>query len=152
MDARAVQPDLAARVLWFDAFIGNVDRSWRNPNMLLWHGRVHLIDHGAALIFHHNWAGLEASAAKFYDASAHALATAGGDVDVADGELAPRVTPDLLAAAAADVPDVWLQDEPGFGGVADVRDAYVAQLTARLAARDSWLPGLRDLPLRAAAS
>ncbi len=49
VDARTVDPVLAARILWFDALIGNVDRSWRNPNMLLWHGRVHLIDHGAAL-------------------------------------------------------------------------------------------------------
>ena len=60
VDARVVDPGLAARILWFDALIGNVDRSWRNPNMLLWHGRVQLIDHGAALIFHHAWSGLEA--------------------------------------------------------------------------------------------
>ena len=59
VDARTVDPVLAARILWFDALIGNVDRSWRNPNMLLWHGRVHLIDHGAALIFHHSWTDVD---------------------------------------------------------------------------------------------
>jgi hypothetical protein len=55
--ADGVDPELAGRVLWFDALVGNVDRSWRNPNMLFWHGRLQLIDHGAALTFHHNWPG-----------------------------------------------------------------------------------------------
>ena len=150
VDARAVDRDLAARVLWFDALIGNVDRSWRNPNMLLWHGRVQLIDHGAALIFHHSWTGWEASAAKPYDVSTHALAGTGADVDVADTQLSPLVTAELLEAAVTDVPDVWLHGEPGFPSPEAVRDAYVGQLTARLAARDAWLPGLRAVRQEAA--
>ena len=150
VDARAVDPDLAARVLWFDALIGNVDRSWRNPNMLLWHGRVQLIDHGAALIFHHAWTNLEASATRPYDAAAHALAGTGPDVDAADAALAPLVTADLLDAAVDDVPDDWLVGEPGFPSPDAVRDAYVGQLTARMGARDAWLPGLRALRRQAA--
>ena len=55
--ADGVDPALAGRVLWFDALVGNVDRSWRNPNMLFWHGGLQLIDHGAALTFHHHWPG-----------------------------------------------------------------------------------------------
>ncbi len=51
-----VAPELAGRIVWFDALIGNADRSWRNPNMLLWHRRLHVIDHGACLVFHHSWA------------------------------------------------------------------------------------------------
>ena len=62
-------PELAGRVLWFDALVGNVDRSWRNPNMLFWHGRLQLIDHGAALTFHHNWPGAAAAVARPYDAT-----------------------------------------------------------------------------------
>ena len=50
-----VDPDFASRVLWFDALVQNVDRTWRNPNLLVWHGNIWLIDHGAALYFHHNW-------------------------------------------------------------------------------------------------
>jgi hypothetical protein len=145
VDGRDVDAALAARVLWFDALVGNVDRSWRNPNMLLWHGRVHLIDHGAALIFHHSWSNLEASASRPYDAASHALAGTGPDIDVADAELAPLVGTDLLEAAVVDVPDVWLVDEPGFASPDAVRAAYVGQLRARLAARDAWLPGLRAL-------
>ncbi len=54
--AATVDPGLAGRIIWFDALISNADRSWRNPNMLLWHGRLYLIDHGATLTFHHRWA------------------------------------------------------------------------------------------------
>jgi hypothetical protein len=145
VDARAVDPALAGRVLWFDALIGNVDRSWRNPNMLLWHGRVQLIDHGASLIFQHAWSGVDAFASRPYDVATHALAGTGADVDAADTALAPLVTVDLLHAAVDDVPDVWLVDEPGFASPDAVRDAYVEHLAARLAARDAWLPGLRAL-------
>jgi hypothetical protein len=142
IDPRLVPSDLAARILWFDGLVNNVDRSWRNPNMLMWHGQVHLIDHGAALIFHHTWSGLEAAATRPYDAAAHALAGTAGDVGAADSELAPVLDEDLLTAAAAEVPDVWLADEPGFASPDDVRAAYVSQLTARLAARDRWVPSL----------
>jgi hypothetical protein len=145
VDARAVEPALAGRILWFDALVGNVDRSWRNPNMLLWHGVVRLIDHGAALIFHHAWGGLDAWTTRPYDAATHALAGVAADVDEADASLAPQVTDDLLAGVAADVPDEWLAGEPGFDSAEAVRAAYVAQLAARLAARDQWLSGLRTL-------
>ncbi|CAM5696404.1 HipA-like kinase domain-containing protein OS=Streptomyces glaucescens OX=1907 GN=SGLAU_05385 PE=4 SV=1 [Streptomyces glaucescens] len=70
--AFAVSPEEAGRIVWFDALV-NVDRSWRNPNLLRWQGEVWLIDHGATMIWHHNWPGAEASAARPYDASDHVL-------------------------------------------------------------------------------
>jgi hypothetical protein len=103
---------------------------------------VQLIDHGAALIFHHSWTGLDAWAERPYDVSSHALAGTGADVGAADAELTPLVTADLLETAVTDIPDVWLVDEPGFPGPDAVRDAYVGQLAARLGARDVWLPDL----------
>ncbi|WP_326800120.1 HipA family kinase [Streptomyces sp. NBC_01808] len=121
----------AGRVVWFDALVGNVDRSWRNPNMLVWHGDLWLIDHGATLIWHHNWPSAAAAADKPYDASDHALAPFGPDVVAAAAELAPRVTAELLAESVAAVPDEWLADEPGFGSPAEVRAAYVETLAAR---------------------
>ncbi|MEV1007109.1 HipA family kinase [Streptomyces sp. NPDC049881] len=129
--AYAVDPLEAGRVVWFDALVGNVDRSWRNPNLLVWHGDLWLIDHGAALIWHHNWPGAATSAARPYDASDHALAPFGPDLAAASAELAPRLTPGLIADAVADVPDAWLADEPGFDGPDDVRAAYAAALAAR---------------------
>ena len=143
LHAFPVPPDLAGRVLWFDAWIGNVDRSWRNPNLLVWHGGLHLIDHGAALTFHHQWSSAAASTGRRYDAGDHVLIGAQPDVDGADHALAEQVSHDLLWAAVAEVPEEWLVEEPGFASTTAVRTAYVEWLAARVAARDQWLPGLR---------
>ncbi|MFH8883395.1 HipA family kinase [Streptomyces californicus] len=121
----------AGRIVWFDALINNVDRSWRNPNLLVWHEDLWLIDHGATMIWHHNWPGAQASAAKPYNASDHVLAPFAPDIAGAAAELAPLVTEELLAEVAADVPDVWLADEPGFDSADEVRRAYIAPLLAR---------------------
>jgi hypothetical protein len=135
--ADGVDPGLAGRVLWFDALVGNVDRSWRNPNLLFWHGGLYLIDHGAALTFHHSWPGAAAAVTRAYDAAQHALIECAPDVPAADDALAPRVTPQLLAGVLGQVPDEWLDEDPGA-----LRARYVEQLLARLAARSSWLPGV----------
>jgi hypothetical protein len=137
-----VDPELAGRVLWFDALVGNVDRSWRNPNMLFWHGRLQLIDHGAALTFHHSWPGAQAAVARPYDASQHALVECAPQVPAADAALAPRVTGRLLTDVLARVPDAWLEGPVPDDPPDEVRRRYVDQLLARLAARDAWLPGV----------
>jgi hypothetical protein len=134
-----VAPELAGRVLWFDALVGNVDRTWRNPNLLYWHGRLYLIDHGATLTFQHNWAGAGGWASRPYDARDHVLVGCRPDVAAADAALAPLVTDEVLGAAVADVPERWLRAEPG---PPDVRAAYAGQLRARLAARAAWVPEL----------
>jgi HipA-like protein len=134
--AYAVSPFEAGRVVWFDALVSNVDRSWRNPNLLIWHGDLWLIDHGAALIWHHNWPGGSAAsrAARPYDASDHALAPAGPDIAAAAVDLAPLITRQLLNEVTAEVPDEWLAGEPGFASPDAVRAAYAEVLAAR--ARD----------------
>lgn len=101
--------------------------------MLVWHGDLWLIDHGATMIWHHNWPGAQASAAKPYDASDHALAPFAPDVAAAAAELAPLVTRELLTEVVADVPDEWLVDEPGFSRTDEVRAAYVDALLPRAA-------------------
>jgi hypothetical protein len=135
--AFTADPALAGRVLWFDALTGNVDRTWRNPNMLLWHGQPQLIDHGSSLTFHHNWKGAAAAVARPYAAAQHVLIGCSPDVLAADADLAPLVTAELLRAAVDAVPDAWLA-----GDGPEVRDAYVRQLSERLAARPAWLPDL----------
>ncbi|MFD7225206.1 HipA family kinase [Streptomyces sp. NPDC059892] len=129
--AYQVGPEEAGRIVWFDAVINNVDRSWRNPNMLVWHGDVWLIDHGATMIWHHNWSGALASAAKPYNASDHVLTSFEPDIASAAAELAPLVTEELLTEVTADVPDEWLVDEPGFDSTDALRRAYVTPLLAR---------------------
>ena len=137
-----VDPLLAGRVVWFDALIGNVDRSWRNPNLLVRDGALWLIDHGASLIFHHNWPRAAASARRRYDAGDHALLRFGPDLAAADAELGGLVTEGLLREVLALVPDVWLAEEPGFDSADEVRAAYAAQLGARAAGPRDWLPEL----------
>jgi hypothetical protein len=136
-----VDPAVAGKVLWFDALVGNVDRSWRNPNMLYWHGRLFLIDHGATLTFHHHWPGA-GSAGRQYDAADHSLIGFEPELDAADADLAPLVTADVLRAAVAEIPDGWLVDEPGFEGVDSLCAAHVSHLVARLKERARWLAGL----------
>ncbi|MBP2702854.1 aminotransferase class I and II [Microbispora sp. RL4-1S] len=131
-------PGFASRVLWFDAFTHNVDRSWRNPNLLVWHGGVWLIDHGAALWFHHNWP--TADPLRPFDGHDHVLAPFATRLAEADAELGARVTRDLLETVTALVPDEWLDDEPGFADADAVRRAYVEHLVMRAAGPRDWLP------------
>lgn len=126
----------AGRVVWFDALINNVDRSWRNPNLLVWHGALWLIDHGASMIWHHNWPTAGTAALKPYDASDHVLAPFAPDLATATEELAPQVTEESLTEVAADVPDEWLVDEPGFESPEEVRRAYVTALLERARTMD----------------
>lgn len=139
-----VADDFAARLLWFDAFTANVDRSWRNPNLLVWHGEVWLIDHGASLYFHHGWAGGITDAARFavqpWDVGDHVCARhVAAAVDV-DGEMAAAVTDDLLQEVVALVPDEWLTPVPGAESADEQRAAYVAFLAARRDSGRPWLP------------
>jgi hypothetical protein len=137
-----VDVDWAARLLWFDAFVGNVDRSWRNPNLLLWHGRPYAIDHGAALTFHHSWPGADTWPARAYDATEHVVAGMAPDVRAVDAALAAALRGEILSAAVDAVPDEWLVDEPGFASSDQLRAAYVRLLGERLADREAWLAGL----------
>ncbi|MEU3282675.1 HipA family kinase [Streptomyces antibioticus] len=137
-----VSPEEAGRIIWFDALVNNVDRSWRNPNLLVHHGDLWLVDHGATMIWHHNWPSAETSAARPYDASDHALASFAPDIAAAAAELAPQVTADLLAEVTAEIPDVWLTGEPGFDTPDDLRRAYAQPLLARASVVAGRIEGL----------
>jgi hypothetical protein len=132
--AHPVDAGLASRIVVFDAFVENVDRSWRNPNLLIWHGGLWLIDHGATLYFHHNWARAANVVHRPYSWDDHVLKPYATAVKDAGAELAPRLTPRLLEEVIALVPDEWLEDP-----VAE-RAAYLEHLTARAAEPAAWLP------------
>lgn len=124
--------DLAAAVVWFDAFITNVDRTPRNPNMLRWHRALYLIDHGAALYFHHDWNDhLARSRSPFAMIRNHALLPLAGDLRAADAALAPRVTRAALHEIVAQVPDAWLDGE---ATPDETRRSYVEHLWSRVSA------------------
>jgi hypothetical protein len=133
----------AAKVLWLDAFCANVDRTWRNPNLLLWHGQLWVIDHGAALYFHHGWAGgltdPERFADQLWDPADHVLLGRASGLGAADEELGSLVDEAALTEVVAMVPDIWLEPVPGAETPDALRAAYIAFLTARLSTRQ-WLP------------
>lgn len=136
-DALAMQPDaeLASRIVWFDAFVSNLDRTARNTNMLVWHGRLWLIDHGAALYFHHDWRDYLARAASpFALIKDHVLLPFASALDAVDAWMTQRLTPPRIAEIVQLIPDTWLEDEPTFASKAAHRDAYLQYLTQRLAA------------------
>jgi hypothetical protein len=143
------EPDreLAGRILWLDALCANVDRSWRNPNLLIWRGDLFAIDHGAALYFHHGWPGAgvpEAGAARFaaqpFDVDEHIMRRYAAEARAQDASLAARVTPSALADVLAEVPDAWLEPVPGAETADELRAAYVSYLVARVSGERAWLP------------
>lgn len=135
----AFGPELAARVVWFDALTLNVDRSWKNPNLLLWHGRPWLIDHGASLYFHHSWPEPDQAARKAYPRpQEHVLLTAAGPLAAAHDALAPLVSQQVLEQVLALVPDEWLTHE-GTGSAQQLRAAYVEVLLTRVRSPHDWL-------------
>ena len=139
--ADATDADLASRIVWFDAFVTNLDRTARNTNMLVWHRKVWLIDHGAALYFHHAGLG-DASAATrpFPLIRQHVLLPAANRLREVDEALASRLSRDVLEGIVAAVPDTWLLEPAAALGVgepssaAERRAAYVDHFVRRLTA------------------
>jgi len=135
--------DAAARVLWLDAFTANVDRTWRNPNLLLWHGELWAIDHGASLYFHHAWPGGVTDPQRFagqaWSADDHVLLEFAPRLAAIDDEVSGKLDSSVLAEVVAEVPDAWLEPVPGAETADELRAAYVRFLEARLTTRQ-WLP------------
>jgi hypothetical protein len=131
-NAHPVDPGLASRVVAFDAFVENVDRSWRNPNLLIWHNALWLIDHGATLYFHHNWPRAESVVHRAYRWDDHVLKPYATALATEGPALAERLNPGLLAEVLELVPDEWLDDGD--------RDAYLNHLSRRAERPEAWLP------------
>ena len=145
-DPVADQPDalLASSIVWLDAFTSNVDRTPRNANMLMWHKRLWLIDHGAALYFHHGWSdGADRSAGAFTAIKDHILLKFAGALDEADAAMTARITPALIRDVIALVPDAWLASDAAFTAPAQAREAYGQHLTRRLQAPRVFLEEAR---------
>jgi hypothetical protein len=141
-DPIADRPDplLASSIVWLDAFTSNVDRTPRNANMLMWHRKLWLIDHGAALYFHHGWGdGADRSASSFPAIKDHILLKFASALDDADAAMMARVTPALIREVVELVPDAWLASDKAFAEPALARDAYVQHLSRRLTAPRAFL-------------
>ncbi|MCA8832734.1 HipA family kinase [Hymenobacter pini] len=133
-----VDARLASLVVWLDCLTLNVDRTARNTNMLMWHRELWLIDHGAALYVHHSGPGWAAKATRpFPQLKDHVLLPQATELAAVDAEASARLSPEILAAIVALVPDEWLQ-EPDLSPE-EQRAQYVEFLTTRLAASSSFV-------------
>jgi HipA-like protein len=133
-----VSPELAARIVWLDAFTTNPDRTPHNPNLLVWQRRLWLIDHGAALYAHHDWGSVDEArtVTSFPLIRSHVLLASAGDIADADADCASRLSAEVIAAAVEAVPDELYLDRAGapaeFASASDARDRYRTYLTRRL--------------------
>jgi HipA-like kinase len=137
--------DLASRIVWFDAFVSNVDRTARNSNMLVWHRRLQLIDHGAALYFHHSWDGyLERSREPFGRIKDHVLLPFATLLAEVDAQMEEALAPQRLAGIVAAIPEAWLDCATPFADAQAQRLAYLEYLTRRLQAPRAFVTGAID--------
>ena len=141
-DPVAEKPDaeLASAIVWLDAYVTNVDRTPRNTNMLMWHRRLWLIDHGAALYFHHTWKNYrERSRDLFPLIKDHVLLRLANSLREADSQMTERITPAVIDRIIKLIPDAWLVGDSAFSQSSQYRDAYVEYLLNRLEASHIFL-------------
>jgi hypothetical protein len=128
---------LASAIVWFDAFVCNVDRTARNVNMLLWHRRLWLIDHGAALYFHHAWNRHDQHATNpFALIKDHVLLKYASALAEVDAQMASKLTVDTLSDVVQLIPDSWLAEDPGFAGKPAQKEAYLDYFMRRMQSSD----------------
>jgi hypothetical protein len=137
---------LASAIVWFDALVTNVDRTPKNTNLLVWHRNLWMIDHGATLIFHHNWSDgvIERSRKPFAQIKHHVLLRWASEIRDVDAALAAMLTPEVIDRILDAIPDEWLGDEPLFAGVNEHRAAYRDYLLHRLEAPRRWMEDAAD--------
>jgi hypothetical protein len=134
-----VESELAARVVWLDAFTTNPDRTARNPNLLIWERRPWLIDHGAALYAQHSWGSVDEARTRtpFPLIRDHVLLAGSGDLRAADDEMAEALTSDVMEEIVAALPDALLADPAitaDFATAPEARERYLRYLTERIRA------------------
>lgn len=128
-----IDPSLAAKIVWLDAFLTNVDRTVKNTNMLMWNKELWLIDQGAALYFHHAWGDVEKAAlTSFPYIKDHALLSRASDIAEADKWMRQRITPRTLEKIVDLLPDEWLYWDNVDAAPDEIRAVYKRFLTLRL--------------------
>lgn len=128
-----IEPALASAVVWFDAYVTNVDRTPRNANLLMWHKKLWLIDHGAALYFHHTWTNyMEKSRGAFELIREHVLLSSATMIKEVDASLSERLMQEVINDIVALIPDAWLATDTMFKSPVDARRAYAGYLSRRL--------------------
>ncbi|PJJ79223.1 HipA family kinase [Mucilaginibacter auburnensis] len=131
-------PLLSSQIVWLDCLITNVDRTPRNTNMLMWYKELWLIDHGAALYFHHSWDNWQEQALRpFVQVKDHVLLPWASELDTVDAAFKAILTKEKITDIVNLVPDEWLEDESLTA--AEKREVYIQFLTTRLAASSTFI-------------
>jgi HipA-like protein len=124
----------ASLAVWFDAFTQNVDRTPRNANLLVWHRKLYLIDHGAALYFHHNWETMPHKIeSPFPEIANHVLLPWASQIEEASIHAHASLSRDIFVKTLEEVPDEWLESDSNELNAEQKRVAYVDFFTRRLA-------------------
>jgi hypothetical protein len=131
--ATHVNATTASEIVWLDSLLMNVDRTARNTNMLVWHKELWLIDHGASLYFHHSWQDWENPQRPFPKVKDHVFLRKASELKAVNERCISLLTPELVNAIVALIPDEWLMNEPSFDSVALHRSAYAGFLDTRIA-------------------
>ncbi len=130
--AQKLDAELASCVVWLDAYVTNIDRTPRNTNMLIWHRRLWLIDHGATLYFHYTWKNYrDRSLDSFPPIKDHVLLPLASELQAVDSKMTERLTPDIINNIIQLIPDAWLVESP-FSEKTQHREAYIEYLLKRL--------------------
>src|SRR5215510_6103381 len=131
--AEPIDAELASAIVWLDAYLSNVDRTARNANLLMWHRKLWLIDHGAALYFHHSWTDMEKRAKDpFALIKQHILLPFASALEAVDGPMTTTITENVIRDTVALVPDDWMFGNSPFRNAAENREAYVEYMLRRL--------------------
>lgn len=128
-----IDEDLASRIVWLDAYITNVDRTFRNTNMLMWNKELWLIDHGASFYFHHSWYGWEEHAvSNFAQIKDHVLLKQASKLNEIDEEFRAKITPEIIDQIVDLLPYEWLETEDNTESKEEMKTVYKDFLKIRL--------------------
>jgi hypothetical protein len=140
-----IDPLLASQIVWLDSLLMNVDRTCRNTNMLVWNRELWLIDHGAALYFHHSWQDWrEKAVLPFLQVKDHVLLPQASELEQVDKMFHTVLNEEIISAIVSLLPDDWLVEDSPFGAAPEHRQAYVEFLTSRLANSQTFVKAAQD--------
>lgn len=143
--AMEVDPLLASKIVWLDMLITNVDRTFRNTNMLMWNRELWLIDHGAAFLFHHSWTNWEKNAiGNFPIVANHVLLRQASQLEEANEALKSQLSSEQIDALVELIPDDWLLAAGDEESPTDARAIYAQFLKLRLSNSDQFTKEAQD--------
>lgn len=136
----SIEAKLASQIVWFDSFVTNIDRTPRNTNLLFWHKKLWLIDHGASLYFHHAWQNwAEQSRRPFTQIKDHVLLPQAAELEMVNAEFRRLLTAETISSIVSLIPDDWLAGEPQLVPAEGKRQIYIEFLQSRLDASEIFV-------------